>query len=346
MSRKRLAFLLFLPIFLIGSDFAARFWLLVNTPATVPQFRISRPAPYAHSPYFSAAFADEQGRFAGDWHLDDDGFWKSNFHGQWYNHDGLIRRTTNTPKNSAHTLYLFGSSTTLNIEVPDGYTIASYLQRLVGDRYRVVNLGSSGMRAQTQYRLLTTLKLKEGDAVVFYDGITDAAGSLKLPSDQRDVWLSGKLCNVLTKPVGSLGVVQMYCSLVDRSLPAFEQHPDLRRLREEYSAGLRNARRYTEAHGAVFYHFLQPHIWSQEPTAYEQTVLANYNLVPRGFQEYLAESWPVVQDITRATGGYDLTHCLDALRRKGVEIYLDYDHTTERGNEAVAYAIFDRITIF
>lgn len=333
---------LVIPVVIVGSDFAARYWLLVNEPQTLSQFRVGRPAAYQHSPYFSAAFADEQGRFSQAWYLDDAGFWENDFHGIWYNHSGKERLTVGQPSGVHPTLYLFGSSTTLNAEVPDGYTIASYLQRDIGAAYRVINLGTRGMGAKTQYLLLRTLPLHKGDMVIWYDGITDASAGFKPPSSARDDLLSGQLCNWLSGKVGGLGTIQMYCALTDRALPN-RQSPDVDLIQDEFAVNISRAYELCKAKGVTFYHFLQPTIWSKSPSDYERRILNNYNLVPIGQGEFVELTWPTLQEAAKRFPGADLSHSLDALRASGADIYLDYDHTTERGNEAVAAAMVDAI---
>lgn len=333
-----IALAVLIPTVGFGSDFAARYWLLVNEPPTASQFRVGRPAAYRDSPYFSAAFADEQGRFSQAWYVDDAGFWENDFRGKWYNHSGKERLTVGQPANAANTLYLFGSSTTLNAEVPDAYTIASYLQKDIGASYRVVNMGILGMSAQSQYLLLHTLPLHKGDMVVFYDGITDASAGFKPVSQARGALLTGQLCNWLSSKVNGLGIVQMYCALTDRALPD-NQRPDVGLVRDDFATNLSRAYELCKSKGVTFYHFLQPVIWSRSPSRYEQQILSNRNLVPTGQTGYVALTWPSLQDASRQYPGADLTHSLDALRASGADIYLDYDHTNERGNEAVARAM-------
>lgn len=341
-TRRRLLLIALLPVIIVGIDFAARYWLLVNEPPTLSQFRVGYPAAYKDSPYYSPEFLDEQGRFSRSWYVDDVGLWASDFRGKWYNHEGRERLTAGQPANGKHTLYIFGSSTTLNIEVPDEYTIASYLQRDIGAAYRVVNLGASGMDTTAMYLLLRSLTLQRGDMVVFYDGITDAGSSFRISSMMRENVLTGQACNWLSGKLGGLGTVEMFCALTDRALPD-QPKPDVDRIQHDFNTALDNAYALCQSKGAAFYQFFQPTIWSKTPSVYERAILSNHNLTPTGYTAFIAQSWPDLQSISAQFPGANLTHVLDGLRTAGIEVYLDYDHATERGNEVVARAMYAAI---
>lgn len=332
---KRLIVILVLPLSLVATDFAARYWLLVNVPPSVGAYRFSRPAAYARSAYWSLDYAYEQADFAHSWTLDEDALWVSDFASAHFNHSGYVRRTVGQPS-SAPTLYLIGSSTVLNEEVPDEFTIASYLQVLVGPEFRVVNLGTIGARTDIQLRLLKTLTLYPGDMVVFYDGVTNSVeGAAGRGTYCPDGFLLG------------LATVQVVCELADRTRAMPEQRPDLDAARTTFAGPLVEAQRYATAHGAAFYHFLEPNIWSEPPqTDTERALLANYHIIPPEFTAFHALTWPTLQAVTRHLPGADLTHCLDAIRRGGVDVFLDYDHVTENGNRAIARAIWDALTVF
>jgi hypothetical protein len=330
--RTTLALLLAATI--IGSDLAARYWLALNTPPTYGQYRLSNPLPYQRSSYYSADFIHEMAAFLG---ADGD------FHGRWFNRTASERRTVGQPTHYASSLYLFGSSTTMNPEVPDGYTIASALQRLM-PAYRVVNLGAVGQWSRLQLALLQSLPLQPGDTVIFYDGLADAAIGFRGDEARRDATLAGKACNGLSG-LANLGLVQLYCELADRATPLLDQHPPVGTV-NEFARNLQAAWVYCRAHGVAFYHFLQPLIWSRELSPYEQWQADNYRMLPRGEGAYIAEAWPGLEAVTRRLPGGSLYHAVDVLRSGGDEVYLDYDHMNERGNAVIALEIFNQLSIF
>ena len=93
-----------------------------------------------------------------------------------------IRFTTDVPPNLYEKIYIFGGSTIFSAEVPDTYTIPSYLQRLINttskDSYEVINMGMPAVTTTGQYNRLQDLHLHSKDIVVFYDGVNDALQSL------------------------------------------------------------------------------------------------------------------------------------------------------------------------
>ena len=122
---------------------------------TNKKFRLSRPAPYKYSEYF-------------DWFIKEE--W-TNAHPECTSlitHDGkgydlkqldtphckgytIIdgwRFTTDSPRKSYQKVYLFGGSTIQNHEVPNKYTIASFLQR---------NLNTKGSNIKVNNRGFTTV---------------------------------------------------------------------------------------------------------------------------------------------------------------------------------------------
>lgn len=331
----RLLGALLLALAILGSDLAARYWLALNTPPTYGQYRLSNPLPYQQSPYYSADFIHEMAAFLG---ADGD------FHGRWFNRTGPERYTVGQPEQYTNSIYLFGSSTTMNPEVPDGYTIASYLQRLL-PAYRVVNLGAVGQWSKVQLALLQTLPLRPGDTVIFYDGLADAVIGFRGDAARRDTTLGGKVCNALSS-LANLGLVQLYCELADESTPPLDQHPPASVI-VAYERNQRLALLWCQTHDAAFYHFLQPLVWSKELSPYERVLADNYRMLPRGEGAYIAEIWPGLEMVTAyLPWSASLYHAVDGVRAGGVEVYVDYDHMTERGNEAVARAIFNQLTIF
>lgn len=83
-------------------------------------------------------------------HLIDNGVYiqSADYTGKYYNVKNGIRSTTNQPKNSKHSIHIFGSCIARGFGVSDTYTIPSILQRKINeifeDTFRVVNYGTGG----------------------------------------------------------------------------------------------------------------------------------------------------------------------------------------------------------
>jgi|SRR5579859_7070664 len=134
-------------------------------------YRLSHPAPYANSPYWSVAFVLEYDKLSA--HLNQWGYFEYNdFHGTYYNTDNGLRRTVGQPLVYAHTIWLFGNSGTLDPYVPDAYTMASQLQALLPHQ-RVMNMGMGGAHVNAELLSLQHTHIRPGDAVIFIDGGMD-----------------------------------------------------------------------------------------------------------------------------------------------------------------------------
>src|SRR5205823_4220439 len=142
------------------------------------EFRSLCPPPYREADYFSRDFlvesmqASRTGQAAGANYLV-----AGDFHGRHINVSGQRRHTTDGPDEPVNRVLLFGGSTVFCGEVPDRWTIASCLQRLLvdrpGPRLVVENHGASSMIARQQTKRLVATPIRPGDVVIFYDGVND-----------------------------------------------------------------------------------------------------------------------------------------------------------------------------
>jgi hypothetical protein len=354
----------------------ARIYLALSpnmTPRTHYSFRKTQPPPYKDASYFSSAFIDEQ--FArNDWSTPPGTILilPTDFDGQFYHsHDGK-RRTAFQPAQYQNTVYIFGGSTIFNGEVPDEYTIASRLQLLLnakfGERYRVENLGAATVAIAQQLARLKTITLKQGDIVIFYDGVNDINQSIyyKDPSG----WMIQHNRSVLN----NLQFIQrwrikIFEQLADRSRfvylflypydinampPQLEDasQPILQGLLEQmhtnYRAYITEANQYARNGGATFYHFLQPNLFTL-PTlsAYEEGLLQNRYLIPRGIDIAFARGYPILRQASSEVRdlGVQSADLSDIYtdRLAGEEFYLDYCHVTDRAHQIMAETFFRRV---
>lgn len=128
---------------------------------------------YRHSPFFSPAFLAEKARLQRTWDLHEDGAITSpDFHGAYFNVVDNHRAVPGQPPEAKRTLWLFGSSTLYDYEVPDDYTLAADLQRMTR-LYRVVNMGLLGTDTEQAAAELLCASIRSGDIVVLYDGLNE-----------------------------------------------------------------------------------------------------------------------------------------------------------------------------
>ncbi len=289
-----------------------------------------------------------------------DGWFESNYHGRWFNFDNGLRRTTDQPQHPQHSIFVIGSSTVLDLDVPDNATIPSLLQKLFNAHYlhtyQVLNIGLSALNASQELARLHSVVLQPGDIVVFYDGVVDAgdAGANRLDF-RRGRSLTGKACNWFERTVPDLALGQLYCEWVTQSLPPVGQDPadPARALADSqnYAKIIESVAHYTKAKGAQFYHFLQPHLLSQPLQPSEQEILNNHVNVPADEVTRITLAWPFFEEAQQSLAGdgiasWDFTHLLDAARSQHMSLYLDLVHVTERANDIIAGAMFDRIQAY
>jgi hypothetical protein len=143
--------------------------LVVDSYSDHKTFRLTRPAPYLGAPYFSEEFINESFVQPGGWSTPPGTslLFPNDFKGRFFTVENGIRRTTDTPGQASKNLFLFGGSTVYNSEVPDSYTIASYLQRKLASTgindYRVLNYGVTSV--STNQQLERSQRCRPGSSV-------------------------------------------------------------------------------------------------------------------------------------------------------------------------------------
>jgi hypothetical protein len=342
-------------VLLVVAELAARNWLIANRPSRFVIFADHTPTAYANSAYYSLVFLSEQSKAVRSLYLDQDGELTSGFHGEWYNFDDGIRRTTGQPSQAMHTVYVFGNSTMLSLEVPDEFTIASQLQArfnaIFGSEYRVINLGRSAYFAGRELHLVQKTPLQPGDIVIFYDGIVDVGlGVNESPPETLPL----QVCQWLIEKMPNLSLGKIYCLLTPGDDPTTDPvrwANDGQIVGSAYAKSILATQHYLANKRVQFYHFLQPNILSKSLSAYEQQIAGNPLLVSgdiRYSSAALAHNWPSLQAAQRqiqqsGVNSQDLTHVLDALRGTGYECYIDFYHVNELANGIIADAIFKAV---
>ncbi len=336
----RLTFLLILGC--IATEFAARLYLHFEPkPLEYFSLRASLSGAYVNAPYFNEQFLNEQRQLSKVFDLDANFSYiiARDFHGTYFNVEGGHRFTVGQPEKYSHTLWLFGASTVFNSEVPDDYTIASQLQRLM-PTYQIINAGTTTNTIQQQITRLRSERIRAGDDVVFYDGATDVQGIYNAAANQSKKSGINALCEWLKLDTNlqRLFMTQIICRIAE------SQKPDLSLLDVTgavniYKRTILEARHYTETKGATFYYFLEPQLFSRKLSVAENALAANTQFVQPGYRETVTSAWPAFQEATMQIGGFDLTHILDNEHT----IYLDTWHTTDLGCKWAAIAMYEAI---
>ncbi len=328
------------------------------------EYRLAQPEPYKDSDYFSKSFVEESFYQPGNW-INPEGtriLYPANYESNYFNVVEHKRVTTDPPENNTHTIHLFGGSTIYNGEVPDEYTVASYLQRIFNvkapQKYRVLNYGANSINTSQQLERLKTIDVQPRDIVVFYGGVND---SWLFTSGRIDGWIKGE--NLVA--LGRLNTIQKVRFRVHEKLkrrskfiskflnPHTSHIPDFLKdstkveqmkidLAKSYISSITIADSISRSKEAVFFNFLQPTILTRsELPMNEKEFLQNNTLTPESWLLAMKYSYPVLFDSNIKLGnqGINSKELTSIFDQSNESYYLDICHLTEKGNNAVATAI-------
>ena len=328
------------------------------------EFRATQPAPYQGANYFSAKFLKEseesiRGRLFDVLELED-------YEGKYFNVRKGYRVTTNLPDKSMGRILLFGGSTLFGQEVPDEFTVASHLQRLInraGLGWEVLNFGLHGMNAKQQTKILMRQAVNTNDIVIFYHGVNDVY--YVIFGGYVDGWRMGVPG---FRPIQKLNPIHKFflswhkrlkdysfsadvaLDIYDRGQPntVTDKHllkATLGLAARDFSKTIEEAALHVEKKVGRFVHFLQPQIFEvRELSNYEKSLVANPLLIPPGLGIAFKQGYPrfrEVADDLRETGiqYYDISGVFNE-RVSNSEVLLDFCHVNHYGNELIAKGIF------
>lgn len=126
-----------------------------------------------------------------DTHFEPYYHWRRNgFIGKYTNvsQQGVRLTVKEGTRSCAKKIFMLGGSTLWGTGSPDGKTIPSILQSLLGDDYDIYNFGETGyVSTQELNYLLYQLSIGNiPDAVIFYDGVNDGYAGAYSPAIPRD----------------------------------------------------------------------------------------------------------------------------------------------------------------
>jgi hypothetical protein len=321
------------------------------------EFRSRLPPPYRNVPYDVQELIRED--LAIKWRTSPDFGWLPEDRVGRYVNITDHRRVTVGGADGPR-IWIFGGSTVMGAEVPDAYTLPSVVQRAANDdgwRVRTENVGATTITIEHQlFRLRNMTPVSKGDIVVFYDGVNDVIQSLYYQNP------TGNMVDENRKALDRLSFGQRiafainaklgpYSALVRRFIdPTAPERreislsPDLiGSLERNYYDAIIAASETAKARGAIFFHFLQPTIYTLEhPSAYEKSLIENEWLYPSNLGEVYAAGYPALRRaaVRAAEAGVISVDLSSALDRRSREIFLDYCHVTEPGNSILGDAIY------
>ena len=359
---------------LLFVEFGARGYVkMFMPPQTLYDYRLSSPLPYRGASYYSKEFIEESFRQPDGWQFPDGTrlIIPNDFHGKYFNVVDGKRITVGQPDVSENTIYVFGGSTIYNSEVPDDLTIPSFLQRLFssnyGDRFKVENLGTTTVTTAQQLERLKTINLKPNDIVVFYDGVNDVLqGVYQANPEETMVETNRRIISEMG--AGQRLLFYVFNWLQRRSTfvkiffdPYTHEGPEhlkdkelvnilLAGMGKRYQGNIMAAASYAAAHDVLFFHFLQPQLFSKNGhSKYEKELMNNKYIVHAGTEYSFRAGYKVLKDVqgkfVSLFPNFDVSNALDD-QSQNDEYYLDFCHVEDKANEKIARVIFERIKIF
>lgn len=333
-------------------------------PPSVWDYRGSRPPAYKSASFFSQGFIDES-RSHQNWINPPNTriIYPGDYSGRWFNVKDGVRFTVGSPASADRRVLLIGSSTIYNAEVPDEFTIASQLQKLInlqkGEQIQVVNLGASGVNVAQQLERLKTLTIGPQDIVLFYDGTGDAMQGVFYAN--FDGWIVGEnrkqLDNFIARHRTEIELLARHSRFFNwlyakstNYLPEHLKHPDrIRSLavesREKLLRGLLETDAYVRSKGATFMHVLQPDLFTRPLRDFELPLVQNHFLTMDGIEPALLIAHEEIASLTgvlksRGVDAFDATALFNDVNEP---IYLDFAHTNDLGNRLIAKFLFDAL---
>lgn len=237
---------------------------------------------------------------------------------------------------------------------------------LFPEHYRVENYGATTVVSAQELERLKTVKLKRGDVVVFFDGANDSY--ISIYNKDPNGWILGENNNfVLEKGLFTEFQIKLHTQFgrvskfVEYFLSPYDYKLEPTHLKDarqvdalatemskRYVHNIRSAHDYSVSAGASFFHFLQPTLFSGQNTSHYQYQLRhNPYLVNAGIDKTLTEGYKRLRLATtelksKNISSLDLSNLFDK-RPTGEEYFLDWVHVSEKGNSAIANAIFTSI---
>jgi lysophospholipase L1-like esterase len=340
----------------------------IHDPGWFREDRDVRLEPYRHAPYYSQEFTDEQSQAfrpliaRGGTHLV-----LQDFSGTYFNVAGGVRRTVGQPPHADRRILVFGGSTIQAAEVPDAYTIPSFLQRALNEACdaapAVYNYGVSGMTAAQQLARLEDAGVQRDDVVVFYDGVNEIYLMLYVGTRSQllESWFDSEdeestLLQQLPPRMAEVGNSLRYGTAVSylvfdrakyREPRTLTDAETLRRnldaMEDNYRRVLLDAQRYVESRGGHFVHVLQPHLFATPLSTAERRETARTH-APAGIEKAYRLGYPRLRAAINAARGQgvfslDISTVLAADKVRD-DVFFDFCHVNEFGNETAARAMF------
>jgi len=325
---------------------------------------------YINESYFSEGFLVESFTQPGFWHTPRGTklVLPGEFHGRYFNVDVLepthlpYRRTNNgSPLQDSNLVLILGGSTIYNSEVPDEFTVATQLAKLLNatskDKFFVLNAGVTSVNTTQELERLQ-FELQQGlhpKIVVSFSGVNDVYQGVYFGNPNGVMFSEAQRSKVkeLVKHVIPLNIYNRLRLKADRENGrTFPQHlldgQILAKKAESvgriYFENMSAMEELARGKDFVFFAFLQPYLLSstfqetqkdvEEVLAVSEKAFPHIELAFSFGYQALRKTVGALQD--EGISSYDLSEIFAGKTRS---IFLDWAHVNSVGNKVIAEAI-------
>lgn len=314
-----------------SAELASRVWISNHTLAP---YQDMEPATYADHSFYTDEFVAEWRAFRDVWQTNDVGLNVSpNVRGQYINTDAAgYRVTTDQPASAPHIMYVFGSSITFGVHLPDWYTLPSALQALFPD-YQVISQAALGSMPAAQLGRLRQLNLRPGDVVVWFDGYTQTESNFLEARARYRAFLPA-----WANPDQSLFFRALHMQVEQGAPPqlatAFGRRTVIANSNSDFETIVDQAARLTTSQGASFFSVIEPSVLFKPMTTHERQIWDNQ--MPGQFT-YMTQAWTALGALP---GQIDLSHLF---ANEPDDRFLDCCHLNDVASVELAGAVADYI---
>jgi lysophospholipase L1-like esterase len=245
------------------------------------------------------------------------------------------RVTTNVPSRVRQNIYLMGGSTVFCSEVPDRYTVPSFLQRLVNavdDSISVSNHGQRGATTANRLRYFESLDgISRDDIAIFLFGDNDCGTYL----DQKRHPLTRIV--VVVERLSKYGF-EIFKWLYGEIAPRFwrnRSHSSVKKLIQQFE----KTAQLCQKRGVKLLCVLQPNIFTLVSQLEYDLRLRHSSSTEISVS--VNDAYPKYVDWLRDKDF--AVSAADIFNRSPDHVYLDWAHLNARGNEKLANFLFDEL---
>lgn len=238
---------------------------------------------------------------------------------------------------------LFGGSTIDCQEVPDDYTIASQLQKLINcspphlSHFEVINYGISGATLSASFNEFNQFDIFKGDVCLFYFGANEGSFPKEFFKAKKQLsWIPAlrQALDLFRK----YQLISLY-RIFEKIMTFDENHPLIIQKVNDVDTMLSSIASRCRSEGAQFVAILQPLLHTREPLSQFDVTNRWHNPKVR----YKAQLFLFKRIVERLTTKSFFIDGRKIFNQTNLDVYIDWCHTNYLGNKIIADFFFSII---